>query len=198
ITTLNIADTSAFLQNPSLGYLSSQVSASGYEKKVEQNRILPDFSIGYFSQTMRGTQEVNGTDVTFGAGDRFTGIQAGISIPLWTTPYVARAKAAKYREQSVRADAEQASVSLRNAYLNAVDEYKKYSGSIDYYENQALHEADIIIGQSTLSYKAGSLDYIEYVLTLNRALEIKQNYLDALNSYNQTIISIDYLTGKIF
>jgi heavy metal efflux system protein len=198
MTYLNMADTSSFLRNPSLGYLNSQVSASGYEKKVEQSRILPDFSIGYFSQTMRGTQTVNGTDVTFGAGDRFTGIQAGISIPLWTAPYVAKAKAARYREQSVMADAEQASVTLHNAYLNAVDEYKKYSGSIDYYESQALHEADIIISQSTLSYKAGSLDYIEYVLTLNRALEIKQNYLDALNDYNQTIISIDYLTGKIF
>jgi heavy metal efflux system protein len=29
-------------------------------------------------------------------------------------------------------------------------------------------------------------------------LSIKQNYLEALNNYNQTIISIDFITGKIF
>jgi len=194
---LSKADSSAFMQNPSLGYLNSQVSASGYEKKVERSRLMPDFSVGYFSQSMRGTQQVNGADVTFGAGDRFTGIQAGISVPLWTTPYIAKAKAARYREQAVKADAERTAAELWTAYLSAVDDYIKYSGSIDYYEKQALQEADIIIQQASLSYKAGSLDYIDYVLTLNRALDIKQNYLDALNDYNQTIISIDYLTGKI-
>ncbi len=42
------------------------------------------------------------------------------------------------------------------------------------------------------------MDYLDYVLNLNRALAIRQSYLDALNSYNQTIISIEYITGKIF
>jgi cobalt-zinc-cadmium resistance protein CzcA len=59
-------------------------------------------------------------------------------------------------------------------------------------------EADLIIQQASRSYKAGALDYLDYVLTLHRALTIKQNYLDALNNYNQTIISIEYITGKIF
>jgi heavy metal efflux system protein len=59
-------------------------------------------------------------------------------------------------------------------------------------------EAEIIIDQASRSYKAGALDYLDYVLTLNRALTIRQNYLDALNSFNQTIISIEYVTGKIF
>ena len=56
----------------------------------------------------------------------------------------------------------------------------------------------MIIEQSSQSYKAGALDYLDYVINLNRALGIKQNYLDALNSYNQTIVNIDFITGKIF
>ena len=79
-----------------------------------------------------------------------------------------------------------------------LDEYNKYSSSVDYYEKQAVPEADLIIEQATRSYKAGALDYLDYVLTLNRALTIRQNYLDALNNFNQTIISIEYITGKIF
>ena len=43
-----------------------------------------------------------------------------------------------------------------------------------------MPEAELIIEQATLSYKAGALDYLDYVLTLDRALAIKQNYLDAL------------------
>jgi heavy metal efflux system protein len=54
----------------------------------------------------------------------------------------------------------------------------------------------LIIDQATKSYKAGAIDYLDYIQSLSRALTIKQNYLDALNNYNQTIISIDYITGK--
>jgi len=102
------------------------------------------------------------------------------------------------KEESARAEAENYSKTLWENYSSMMDEYSKYSLTVDYYEKQAVTEADLIISQSTLSYKAGALDYIDYVLTLNRALEIKQNYLNALNSYNQTIISLDYLSGKIF
>ena len=88
--------------------------------------------------------------------------------------------------------------SLSGNYQTLIDEYNKYLGSVEYYEQQAIHEADIIVEQSTLSYKAGAMDYLEYILNLNRALEIKQNYLETLNNYNQTIINIEYITGKIF
>jgi cobalt-zinc-cadmium resistance protein CzcA len=83
-------------------------------------------------------------------------------------------------------------------YSSLLDEFAKFSSSVEYYEKQAVPEAELIIDQATLSYKAGALDYLDYVLTLNRALAIKQNYLDALNNCNQTIISIEYITGKIF
>jgi cobalt-zinc-cadmium resistance protein CzcA len=75
---------------------------------------------------------------------------------------------------------------------------RKYSLSVDYYENQAVPEAKIIIEQATLSYKAGAMDYLDFVQTLNRAMQIRQNYLDALNNCNQTIVSLEYITGKIF
>jgi cobalt-zinc-cadmium resistance protein CzcA len=134
----------------------------------------------------------------FGKDVRFTGVQAGISVPLWFSPYTSRAKAAKISENIARTDAEYYTKSVAGNYHSLLDEYSKYSSSVDYYEKQAVPEADLIIEQATLSYKAGALDYLEFVLTLNRALTIRQNYLDALNSYNQTIISIEYITGKIF
>jgi len=79
-----------------------------------------------------------------------------------------------------------------------LDENKKFAASVDYYEQQAVPEANLIIDQASLSFKAGAMDYIEYILSLNRALDIKINYLDALNNYNQTVINLDFITGKIF
>ncbi len=195
--TLN-SDSISVIQNPYLDYIKQQVEVSQIEKKLEQSQMLPDLNIGYFSQTIIGNQDVNGISQNFGKGDRFTGVQAGISVPLWFIPYASKVKAAKISENIARTNAENYAKSLTGNYQSLLDEYNKYSSSVDYYEKQAVPEADLIIDQATRSYKAGALDYLDYVLTLNRALAIRQNYLDALNSLNQTIISIEYITGKIF
>jgi cobalt-zinc-cadmium resistance protein CzcA len=185
-------------QNPSLGFVKQQIEVSQIEKKLERSLMLPDLNVGYFSQTIIGTQDVNGIPRNFGQGFRFTGVQAGISVPLWITPYTSRARAAKISENIARTDADYYLKSITGNYRSLIDEFRKYSSSVEYYEKQAVPEADLIIDQATRSYRAGALDYLEYVLTLNRALAIRQNYLDALNNCNQTIISIEYITGKIF
>jgi cobalt-zinc-cadmium resistance protein CzcA len=184
--------------NPSLGYVQQQVEVSQIEKKLERSQMLPDLNFGYFSQTIIGTQDINGVPRNFGQDFRFSGFQAGISIPLWFTPYTSKAKAAKISENIARNDADYYSKSIAGNYSSLLDEFRKFTSSVDYYEKQAVPEADLIIAQATLSYKAGAMDYLEYVLTLNRALAIRQNYLDALNNCNQTIISIEYITGKTF
>ena len=194
----SMSDSSVLAGNPSVGYIKQQVEVSRFEKKVERSRMMPDFSIGYFSQTMQSIQDVNGIPRTFGPGDRFTGIQAGIAIPLWFVPYASKTKAAKLKEQVAQTDAEYYSKSLSGNYRSLLGEYAKYNNSVEYYEKQAIPEADLIIEQATRSYKSGAMDYLDYIINLSRALSIKQNYLDALNNYNQTIISIDFITGKIY
>jgi cobalt-zinc-cadmium resistance protein CzcA len=193
-----LSDSLSVEQNPSLGYIQQQVEVSHIAKKLERSQLLPDINLGYFSQTIIGTQDVNGVSRDFGQGFRFTGVQAGIAVPLWFGSYTSRTKAAKINENIARTDAEYYTKSIAGNYQSLLDEYKKFALAVDYYENQAVPEADLIIEQATRSYRAGAMDYLDYVLNLNRALAIRQNYLNALNSYNQTIISIEYITGKIF
>lgn len=198
IQILPVNDSISIDRNPYVELMQQKIEVSHLEKKLEQSQMLPEFNIGYFSQTITGTQDINGISRYFGPGYRFSGLQAGISIPLWLTPFRARTKAARISEEKAQADAESYSLTLEGDYNSLKDELNKYISSVDYYEKQALPEAELIIDQAMLSYKAGALDYMDFVLTLNRALTIKQNYLDALNSCNQTIISIEKMTGKIF
>jgi cobalt-zinc-cadmium resistance protein CzcA len=193
-----LSDSVSIDLNPALGYVHQQVKVSQIAKKLERNQMLPDLNVGYFTQTIIGTQEVNGIPQNFGKDFRFTGIQAGISIPIWITPFASRAKAAKIGESIAQTDAESFHRSLSGNFRSLTDELRKYSLNVDYYENQAVPEANIIIEQATLSYKAGAMDYLDFVQTLNRALQIRQNYLESLNNCNQTIISLEYITGKIF
>ncbi len=192
-----LPDSIATDQNPALGFVRQQVEVAGLDKKLEQSRALPGLSLGYFSQTMQGMQEVNSVPRIFGPDDRFNGIQAGISLPIWYKPYAARVKAAGIRHEIAQTNAEAYTKTLDANYRSLLDEYKKFSKSVDFYEQQAVPEAGYIIEQAGRSYKAGAMDYLDYVLNLNRALTIRQNYLDALNSYIQTMINIEYISGKI-
>lgn len=188
----------AIAQNPLLNYSQQQVKVAQVEQKLEVSRMLPDLSIGYSSQTMQGTQDVNGIPKVFGSGDRFNAIQVGISVPVLFTGHTSRNKAAKIHVNKARTDAESYTKELLQSYRSLLDEYAKQTGSVKYYEEQAVPEADLIIAQSTREYKAGAMEYLDYILSLDRALKIRQNYLDAVNSYNQTIITIEFLTGKTF
>jgi len=193
-----MADSSVLDGNPLVSYAHQQVEISHFEKNVEQSRMMPDFSVGYFSQTMRGTQEVNGMPRTFGPGDRFNGIQAEIAIPLWFVSNTAKIKSARLKELVSQTDAENYSKSVASNYRTLLGEFTKIGNSLAYYEKQAVPEANMIIDQATRSYKAGAMDYLEYIHNLDQALSIRKNYLDALNNYNQILISIEFITGKTF
>ncbi len=192
------SDSSVLSGNPYLAFVNQQSEISSLERKLEQTRMMPEFSLGFFSQTMQGSQEVNSVPRAFGPGDRFNGIQAGISIPLWFKANTSKISAAKLKEDMANTNAEYYCQSLLGEYHSLQVEYQKYSNSLEYYENQALPEASLIIEQATLSYKAGAMDYLQYILNLNTALSIKQDYLDALNNYNQILVSIDLISGKLY
>ena len=191
-------DSALLNANPSMGQIRQQVVVARIEKQLERSRMLPDISIGFFSQTMIGSQEIDGNIRTFNKGNRFNSIQAGVAIPLWFGPGLSRTRAAQMQEKVSRANADYFASTLKSNYRSLLDEYEKYSASVEYYAQQAVPEANLIIEQATRSYKAGALDYLDYVISLNKALDIKQNFLDALNNYNQTIINLEFITGKIY
>ncbi len=110
----------------------------------------------------------------------------------------ARIKAAGLQEKVAINRAGNFSRELSGKYRGLLEESARYNHSIEYYEKEAIPQAELIIEQATLSYKAGAMDYLDYILNLSQALEIKQNYLKALNNYNQTIINIEFISGKIF
>jgi cobalt-zinc-cadmium resistance protein CzcA len=99
------SDSMVVSNNPMLGYMKQKAEVSRIEKKLERSQMLPDLSLGYFTQTIIGTQEVNGNPQSFGNGYRFSGLQAGISVPIWFPPFMARAKAAKINERVAMTDA---------------------------------------------------------------------------------------------
>lgn len=190
------ADSAASDQNPALAYLKQQIEVSNRQRKLEAAKVLPDFNVGYFSQSLIGYQNVNGNDQYFDASKRFTGFQVGISIPLWFVPQTAKVKAAGINMEVVQSNYEQYQLNVQAHYRQATQEFIKNRNAISYYETGALPHATLLIKQADTAFKSGEIGYVEYLQALRNALSIKENYLQALNQYNQSVITLEFLTGK--
>lgn len=190
-----LPDSAAIAKNPYLGYLNQQLEISRYETKIERSKMLPDFNIGYFNQSLNGTQFNNGVEQNFNSGNRFTGIQAGISIPLWFGPYNSRIQAAKLNGKIAESNLQAQQLLIQGQLNTITQEFQKYQSTVDYYEKKALPQAELIIQNANKAFKAGEIGYFEYLQGLNQAIKIKTDYLNYLMLYNQSIISIEQITG---
>jgi heavy metal efflux system protein len=191
-----LTDSLAYSQNPYLLFLKQQIEISAKQKKVETSKVLPDFTIGYFNQSLIGTQTINGTDQYFDASKRFTGFQIGISIPLWFVPQIAKVKAAGLNQKVIENNVEQYQINMQSQYSQYLQEYLQQKNNLEYYEKSALPNADFIIKQADKGFKNGEIGYVEYLQGIKSALTIKSNYLSSLNQYNQSIIQLEFLLGK--
>lgn len=189
-----VSDSAMISGNPLLQYLNAQTNTALLEKKVASAKALPDFLVGYFSQTLIGIPLQNLETAT--SSNRFTGFQVGISIPLLFGPYAARVQASKINTDIARSNYALYETNLRGQYLQAAQEYLKNKSSLDYYESSALPNADLILKQVQTAFNKGEINYTEYLLGLQRALNIKEAYLQSLNQYNQSILTIEFLIGK--
>lgn len=190
----NKQDSTQLSGNPLLAYARQQIDIANAEKAVQSAKMLPDISVGYFNQSLIGGQTSNG-DIA-GSSNRFTGVQAGISIPLFYGSYKASIKSAKLREIMAQTNADYYSTVLQGQYEQQLQEVLKYQGSLGYYRDKAVPQANLIIGNAQKSFENGAIDYVEYFQNLNQGLELKFNYLNTLNGYNQAIINLEYLIGQ--
>jgi cobalt-zinc-cadmium resistance protein CzcA len=182
--------------NPTMRLMRQEVENAKIAQQLEGSRMLPDFRVGISSQTIRGTQDVDGAQRTFGSGNRFNSIQLGVSVPLFYSSSKAKVKAARMQAAKAQTDADNYAKGICRGYLSLMEELQKQRGIIDYYERQAVPEADMIISQSDYSYRQGEIAYSEYIVNVTKALDIKQNYIDAINNYNQTVISLQSAEGE--
>ncbi len=188
-------DSVSLVLNPQLNYLQQQTTINKQAKVTERSRMLPDFNVGYFNQSLVGVQNINGLDQYFGADKRFQGFQLGVSFPLWFAPQVARSKAAAFAELESKKNADHFKTTLSGLFAQAQQELNKHLSSLDYYETNALKNASLILSQSSKAFKAGEISYIEYLQSLKIAIGIKSSYLNELNLYNQSILKIEFLMG---
>lgn len=183
--------------NPTLAWFRQQVQINEQEKKVQQSQLLPDVSVGYFSQSFNGPGLTRVGDRTnYTSSDRFTGFHIGLAIPIFgAKANLNSIKAMDLKKQESEFRLQAINNELEGRLLSLIQQYQKHKNSLGYYKQSVLPQADLILVQSQKSFVSGEIGYIEYIQGLNRALNIKFDHLNVLNEYNQTIIQIEFISN---
>ena len=192
-----LLDSADVSNNPTLTWFRQQIAVAEREKLVERSRLMPDLTVGYFNQSLNGpNQDINGNPITFNSGDRFTGFQVGVAIPIFGVKSQSSAiKASELKKQESEARLNAISNELDGRLQSLIQQYQKFQNSLKYYQLNAIPQAVLILTQAQKGFESGDIGYVEYTQGLSRALSVQFNYLDILNQYNQTIIQIEFIVG---
>lgn len=184
-------------ENPMLKVAMQDVAIADQQKSVAANSLLPDITIGYFNQTLIGTPINESANAPLATGsNRFTGFQGGISIPLWLGPQISKVKAESINKQAAVMKYKNEETVLQSLYLQSKQELIKQQRSLNYYKETALDNASLIASQSKKAYRAGEISYTEYLVHMQQVQNVKQQYLQILNDYNQAVIRTEYISGN--
>ncbi len=161
-------------------YENSKTYYKALNQKEKQN-LMPDLSVEYFQ----------GTNSTLNSN--FTGYQFGLKIPLFFSGNASKIKASKLAQEAAEAEKQDYKIKLNSEYQMLLAKLQQYNEAINYYEAQGKTLSEEIIKTSERTFKEGEIDFFQYIQSIETATDIELTYLDNINAYNQTIISINYL-----
>lgn len=176
-------DSTAISQSPLLTYFEQNTLVNKQNLRLQKSKVLPGLSFGYLNQV--GSEQPTNFRLRY-----------GITLPLWFWTYSSQIKAAKYQYQMSQSQYAIAQKTYSSEYTQALNDFSKYSGSLNYYEQTGLKQAEAVIITAKRSYDAGEISYITYMQSLNQAFEIKLSYIETIRNYNQSIIELNYLKGQ--
>lgn len=188
-------DTALISANPLLAYSRSQIDVAASEKKLQNAKAAPDILLGYFNQTLIGTADPESGAIA-NSSQRFSGFQIGISLPIWFGPHQARIRAGEYNRKIAENNYHSNKLVLSSQLEQAMQSFQKNKRSLDYYKTSALPNADLILRQSQAGFRGGEISYTEYLFGLRSAISIRENHLQTLSDFNQSIIYIEFLSGN--
>lgn len=194
-TSILKSDSLSIENNPVLKVFLNDIKTNESKAKLERSKLLPDFSLGYFNQSLIGEQTVNGVNQSFGHNDRFQGFSLGVAIPIWVRPQLAKVSMADLQTKLSSQNAEIVESQINANLINAKAHYSQALSTIQYYQESGLSQVNLLLENANKSIQSGEISTTEHSQIMNQTIYIRLNYLQALLDYKLSIIHIEYLMG---
>ncbi|MBT8185611.1 MAG: TolC family protein, partial [Eudoraea sp.] len=165
-----------------VGFYENRIKFQQARKNLERQQLLPDIGFEYFQGTSPG---LNGN---------LSGYQIGLKIPLIFIGQSSRIKAARIAEEIAVEESTAYENSLRARLQELTARHTANTKALEYYEQEGTELSEEILKTATSSFRNGEIDFFQYIQSIENAYEIKLEYLENLNRYNQTVIALNHLT----
>ncbi|MFG0589996.1 CusA/CzcA family heavy metal efflux RND transporter [Myroides odoratimimus] len=179
--------------NPVLQLIENQKIIAQEQTKLERSKQLPNLQAAYNNSSFMG---MAANDVYYDRNNRFHSFQVGISLPLFTSGQRGRIKSAKVAEEVAEAEYTMTRDLMNSRYQQLLIAHQNNQGILNKYESFSFDNSNTITKTAQLQFINGDINYLEYVMLINQALETVNKYLDTLKMYNDNIIQINYLTSN--
>ena len=171
--------------HPLLALQSQNINIANAGVSVIKNENKPDFSGRFFSQRL------------WGASNPFTGFSVTASFPLFgASAYRSKVKTAQAEVQLQQKQFEYQQQLFNTQQLQMQKEVGRNNSLLSFYEKSGLRQAEEIIKAASLAYRSGEISFAELSQFLTQAIDIQKNYLEVLNTYNQSVIQYNYFINK--
>jgi len=185
------------IHNPLLQVQQTMVAQDKAILQLERSKLLPTISFGYANNSFSGWQTTASGDRFFKRSDRFQSGAIGIGLPLFHTAQTARIRAANFQIQQRQKELEAIQARLRADLNSAISMYAYNQQLIGTYHATLLPNAAIIVQTATNRLQKGEIDYLNWVLLINQAINIKNEYYQVIEQFNESAFEIEKLNGII-
>lgn len=176
-------DTQAVKRNPGVQVNQKALQSAKANHERQKADLWPDLTLSYRSQEIRGKSG-------------FIAYQIGLKVPLAFWSYTGRNEAAQLQVEQRKAHLAQYKNRVRADIRKQLEQYQQYQEQVQYYRNKRVPQANKLLDNANQQFQAGSINYPAYAQYVDQAIQIKEDYLKAVDQYNQAAIELGYLVGR--
>ena len=85
---------------------------------------------------------------------------------------------------------------MHTAYQNILEQYNNQWQNVRAYETGLLANTDTIFKVANQQYLNGEINYLEWVMVINQAIEVRSDYVDAIQRLNELSVHLETITAN--
>ena len=192
-----VASDTAVANHPLVQLQQSLIVQGKAALQLEKSKLRPSLTFGYANASFSGWQTTPSGDHLFTRSDRFQSGVFGIGVPLFHSAQTARIKASRLQVKQREKELEAVNANLQSELSAAIRAFLYNQRLINQYHNTLLPNADIIIQTASNRLQSGEINYLDWVLLVNQAIDIRAQYFQVVEQFNASAFEIEKLQGII-
>ncbi len=176
--------------NPYVETLKQEQEVQKAKTREAKARISPNISLGYNNTSLIGNQG----DGAYNDGSRrFHSAVIGVGLPLFNKAQKLAIEAQRVNEKIAENNYQQALNNLNMQYKQYSIQYRNALKETDYFQHDGLKNAELILKTANLQFYNGEINYLDYVLLVNQALDIRNRGIDSVKKLNDAVTEMNAL-----